>query len=261
MRTICVFSENEGHVRRLLGALGKTDEVKVARSWGELLLAAGGCRCSVVLIEWLVGSQEPQRLRSLHTRFPAHPVVLVTREDADNARCLSGVGVVEVLWLREIESRLAAAVARACAVGSVARLATVLERAERLPEKLRCALRDACLAQHTPRTVCRLAANAGCHRSTLWTQWRKAMAGEAGSPGLRLEDVLDWLLLLSAVERKSPELKWVDVAYDLGVHEHTVVRMARRLTGCALRELENGGHAKLLEHFTTRVLPYIVGHA
>jgi hypothetical protein len=186
--------------------------------------------------------------------------VLVTREDADNARCLSGVDVVEVLWLREIENRLAAAVSRACAVGSVARLAAVLDRSDRLPQKLRCALRDACLAQHTPRTVCRLAANAGCHRSTLWTQWRKAMdADEAACPELRLEDVLDWLLLLSAVERKSPELKWADVAYDLGVHEHTVVRMARRLTGSTLRELESDGHVKLMEHFTARVLPSIVG--
>jgi AraC-like DNA-binding protein/predicted nucleic acid-binding protein len=253
----------ERYVPRILGAVGNAQQVVRARTWDELARHAATCGCSIIVMEWLLNARELDEFRRFRRLFPSQPTVLITQEDAENARRLAGLAVDEVLWLREIEQRLYPAVARVRATRSVACVADVLDRAERLPARLRGALRDACLSQHPPRSVCRLAATAGCHRSTLWLQWRQAVAEQAGEgrPALRLEDFLDWLLLLSAVERKAPRLKWAEVAQDVGVHEHTMARLARRLTGLTLRDLENRGCGKILDHFSGTVLPRVVGHA
>ena len=250
---IALFSTSRTLIPRLIAALPGVPHRPVS-SWAELEDAVRFCRCTVLVLEWLVrgGSLEP--LRRFRARHPAHPVVLVTQEDPENARCLMSLEVLEVLWIREIEQRLRHAVARARSQAMFHRVAEELEAAEHLPPRLRRALSHACTAPHPLRSVNSLAKAVGCHRGTLWTQWSRAVP--AGT--LRLEDFLDWVLLITAAERKEPGVSWSAVADQIQVHQHTLARVARRLTGRTLREAEHGG-TDVACQFTSSVLPVLVG--
>jgi AraC-like DNA-binding protein len=245
------------YLPRLLAALPAEDSVTHAESWDEVHRHARPQGCSVIVAEWLPNTHAHERLTQFRNDFPSHPLVVVTHEDAENARSLAELRVSEVLWIREIEERLGPAVSRARAVTALAALTAAFESAHRLPPRLRSALRDACTSSRPPRSLSRLAANAGCHRSTLWVEWRQAVGDRNACPDLRLEDLLDWLILISAVHRKAPGVKWTAVAHDMGVHEHTLARQARRLTGLTLREVERVGTLPLLARFSELVRPLL----
>jgi hypothetical protein len=102
------------------------------------------------------------------------------------------------------------------------------------------------------RTVERLATAVRCDRRTLWAHWRKSF-GDATE--LRLQDFLHWLLLLRALRHKRAGTAWSRIADDIGVHPHTLSRLARQLTGHSLRGLAEQGHPAVLRHFETEVLP------
>lgn len=132
-------------------------------------------------------------------------------------------------------------------------LATALRQAAHLPPRLREALALACDERRGIRTVERLASVAGCDRRTLWTHWKAAVGAE-----LRLQDFVHWLLLLRAAHRKHGELAWADVADEIGIHPHTLSRLARQLTGCSLRDLAAGGHAELVRRFEAEALSLVL---
>lgn len=132
-------------------------------------------------------------------------------------------------------------------------MATALRQSTHLPPRLREALALACDERRGIRTVERLASVAGCDRRTLWTHWKAAVGSD-----LRLQDFVHWLLLLRATHRKSDELAWADVADEIGIHPHTLSRLARQLTGCSLRDLAAGGHGALLRRFESEVLSLVL---
>ncbi|HZG41597.1 MAG TPA: hypothetical protein VEY93_01460 [Longimicrobium sp.] len=190
--------------------------------------------CSVVCVPWLATDHDAFQLAAFKVRFPLHPVILVTRGDIGNARHVATLGVEQVVWLEEVESELHSAVGRTCMLTHARTLSTALRRAEHLSPCLREALS---LTLDSPRalpTVSAVARAAACDRRTLWTQWRATPAATE----LRLQDFLGWVLLLRAVSAKTPGRSWADVAEDqLGVHPHTLGRLAQRLVGATLREL------------------------
>jgi hypothetical protein len=49
------------------------------------------------------------------------------------------------------------------------------------------------------------------------------------------------------------------VAAELGVHEHTLGRLARRLAGSTLRELESVGWPTVVAIFRRRILHSLIG--
>jgi hypothetical protein len=130
-----------------------------------------------------------------------------------------------------------------------------LRRAHHLPQRLRDALALACEHGRPIRTVEKLAAAAGCDRRTLWAHWKQS-AGQRTA--LRLQDFLHWLLLLRASHRKCATRPWAQVAAEIGVHPHTLSRLARQLTGISLRELSDFGHAPLAARFHAEVLAPVV---
>ncbi len=249
---IALFSASRGLVPRLTGALPAAQH-RLVPSWAELEDAVRFCRCTVLALEWLVRGGALEPLRRFRARHPNHPVVLVTHDDPENARHLASLQV-EVVWVREIEQRLRHAVERARSQAMFRRVAADLDRAHHLPPRLRRALSHACTAPNPLRSVNSLAKAAACHRGTLWTQWSRAVP--AGT--LRLEDFLDWVLLVNAAERKEPGVSWASVANQLQVHQHTLARVARRLTGQTLREVEYGGNNVACQ-FAERVLPTLLG--
>jgi len=133
-------------------------------------------------------------------------------------------------------------------------LAAELRRSEHLPARLRQALALACDSERPICTVGKLATMAGCDRRTLWNQWRNTVGREAP---VRLEDFLHWQLLLRAMTIKEPAMAWADVADRLGVHPHTVARLARQLAGRTLRELNACSAATVAAEFESGFLTHL----
>lgn len=139
-----------------------------------------------------------------------------------------------------------------------ATIAAQFRRAPHLPPRLREALAIACDERKPIRTVEKLAAAAGCDRRTLWTHWKQSVGRRSE---LRLQDFLHWVLLVRAAHRKTASRPWAEVAEEIGIHPHTLGRLARQLTGSSLRELSGRAHATLTHTFETRILPQVLDGA
>jgi hypothetical protein len=254
---LTVFAEEGGAAQRVASALGGGEPVVWADCWEKLESSLPTSTCAIVVLGWLRGGDlGERRLGGLKERYPLHPIVLVTSKDADNARALRSAGVEEVVWLSEIEAGLWPAVRRARGSGFLQHLIRVVERALLLDPRLLRALRYACRAERPVRSIGQLAAASGCDRRTLWRHWHDAVAARVS---LRLEDVLDWLLLLHAVGRKTPCRSWSSVASELQIHPHTLGRIAARLASRPLRSLAATDQLALTLQFDARLVEALSG--
>ncbi|MET0397037.1 MAG: hypothetical protein ABW277_09465 [Longimicrobiaceae bacterium] len=253
---LALFCPDRRLSERLRAALPAGEQVLAAWDWRGFERAAPAAECSVVAAERLADEPARSRLAAFKLRHPLHPVVLVTRRDADNVRHLTWLRVEEVVWPDEVDARLGTAVTRARTSGLLHRLAAAFEGSPDLAVPLRTALACSCRVVPPVHSVARLAQMAGCDRRTLWRYWRMA---SHGSRALRLEDILHWLLLLRGVSSKVPGHGWTTVASELGVHEHTLGRLAHHLTGRTLRELAAGGPPAILSLFLHEVLDPLLG--
>lgn len=224
--------------------------------WDHLEHAIPAAKCSVVHVDQLDSNSALPKLSALKVRHPRHPVVLVTRWEFENARPLKDVSVEEVIWFWEIEQGLRPAVERICVrePNYVRRLAAPLQEAEHLPATLREALAYACRGERPVHSINKLAAAVGRNRRSLWYQWTRAVGF---SSSLRLQDFLHWILLLRALERKTPERTWAAVAEELGLCAHTLWRHAKDLTGYTLPELA-GAEEEIRRLFRERVLDFLL---
>lgn len=220
--------------------------------WRTFEHASARVECAIAVIRWLEGDDAFGRLR---TRRPACPVLLVTTKDADNLRALRDVAVEELSWIDASGPELVAAITRARARSFLRLTAERIERADHLPATLRNALAHAFRAERPPVSVEELGRASGRNRRTLWYHWNEAMGGEGG---LRLLDLLHWLLVLHAVNRKAAGWKWMRVADDLGVSEQTVWSAVRRLLNVDRRQLADAGPAWVQERFEREVLPLLL---
>jgi hypothetical protein len=188
----------------------------------------------VLLIDQLESDETFRRFAAASRDGPARPTILVTARDPDNVRRTASVRVDEIIWTEDAPRELADAIERVVGSDLMSEVAAAIGRAPGLPPRLRGALLFACHAEHAPRTVASLAALVGCNRTTLSRQWRAAHA----SHGMRLQDCLDWLLLVRAAQARLTGLKWEAAAERIGVHLRSLARMTRRLTGSGLRGLD-----------------------
>ncbi|HET6232465.1 MAG TPA: hypothetical protein VFE05_20485 [Longimicrobiaceae bacterium] len=239
---IVVYERESTRLARCLESTSLND-VKPVSDWREFERWAAQSLCVVVRVDWLCEGDDAAQLRRFRRRSPCHPIVLATRADMANARLLHQVTVDEVVWIEEAERSLVDAVEHAITSRSLLPLATLVGEAQHLPRSLREALMHACLAERPVYSVAELAATAHCDRTTLCLQWRKA-AG-AGAP-LRLVDFLALILLLHANRRKLLGRKTAEVAGELGIHEHTLRRLSKRLVGHATLRTPQEDQAKLL---------------
>jgi len=253
---LAIYSEDARYVARIKAALGGSAPVVSTNGWEQFEQAFTRAACSIAVVEWLRSSSVFPRLTSLKARFRLQPMVLVTSKDADNARALQGLAVEEVVWLSEIQDALSPAVRRANAGALLQRVGLAIKQAGRLPAALRECLVHACGSDGPVHSVAELAAALGRDRRTLWRHWHGAVAKRVG---LRLEDVVDWLLLLHAVGRKVPSRSWSNIAAELHVHQHTLARAATRLAGRSLRALAATDQLTLARQFDAAVLGPLVG--
>ena len=206
--------------------------------------------CWVIIAPWLFASHERTLIRGLCTRFPLAGMVLVITRDADNARLVRDLPVHELIWLQDLEKELWPAVQRAIEARRVEHVAHDVETAPHIPVILRRALAFALRSSGSCTRVRDLTIAVGCDRRMLWRRWRETYGP---TPALRLEDVLGWVILLRAAGAKVPGRGWASVASELGVHEHTLARLAQRLAGRTLRGLAAEGPESLWALFESRV--------
>jgi hypothetical protein len=251
-----VFADDAKSAARVTAAVAAHEEPWWAESWEALECALPDASCAVVVGGWLLGTVGEARLLSLKERCPLLPLVLVTSKNADNALALRWAGLEEVIWLSEVESDLWPAVCRARAHAILVRLAGVVDRALPADRLLGTAIAYACRARPPLRSIRQLAAALACDRRTLWRHWR--MAG-AGRMSLRVEDMLDWFLLLHAVGRKIPGRSWSSIAGDLQIHPHTLARIAGRLAGRPLRTLTAADQMFLTIQCDAHILGALLG--
>ncbi|HEX7091179.1 MAG TPA: hypothetical protein VF192_13645 [Longimicrobiales bacterium] len=249
--TLALYCGDREVLNRLRGALAPGPAIVAADDWKTFQRASGGAVCSIVVLPWLDEAGAAAQLASLKERSPLQPLVLVTQKDAENLRLLKELSVEEIVWLHEAERELWGAIGRARASSLLRQMASAVEKAEHLPPKLRFALSHAFRSERPVRSVIELAAAVGCDRRTLWRHWRDGLGPDHPLlPG----HFLDWLLLLRASGLKAPGQKWSAVAHQLGVHEHTVARLAKRLAGLSLRDVAAGGQPLIARLFAAHVL-------
>jgi hypothetical protein len=250
--TVAAYCADEQLRARIGTALARATRLTSFDSWERFEHGVERADCAVVGMEWLRGEELVERLERLRRRLPAQPLVLVTAKDADAIRQVSALGVTEIVWPHEVERGLAAAVDRAGQRLLPQRMAAALDGLAHLPLRLRQALRHALLSSGPAPTVSGLAAFVGCDRRTFW----RYAAGplRALDPPLRPQDLVNWILLLRLAALKVPGRRWSALGDQLGVHEQSLARIARRLTGLGLRELAAHGQAGVGHLFETRVL-------
>jgi hypothetical protein len=254
---LTVLMQDRNSNQRIATALGSGEPVVWAEHWEEFERVLPFATCAIVVLGWLRGSDlDARRLGSLKERHPLRPMVLVTSKDADNARALRTTVIDEVVWLSEIDAGLWPAVLRARTSVVRQHLIGALDRALLLDRTLQRAIRYACNAERPVRSIGQLAASCGCDRRTLWRHWHHAVSAHVS---LRLEDVLDWLLLLYAIGRKTPAQSWSNVAAELQIHPHTLSRIAARLTDRPLRELASSDQVPLTLEFHGQLIAALVG--
>lgn len=247
---IAVYCPDERQVGRLYSALAGMS-VQRTEMWTLFTDTVGVSACAVVMVDWLAGNPVVQRLEALRVQYPHKPIVLVTRKDADNIRLLRRVEIEEVVWTEEIEHALAATVDRVRQSSVFQDIAARLDGAQHLPARLRHALAHLFRAPNPVGTVEELAGSVGCDRRTLWRMWRGSVPDEAS---LRLQDMLDWNVLLRASIMRTQSSSWVGIAAKLSVHEHTLARSAKRLAGLTLRELAAAGADQVVHILEERAL-------
>ena len=231
---VVLFASERQTLQRLRNFLPATGEIRATTDWSSFEQLRGLRRCSVVAIEKLPTDPAFPKLIAFTEKHPLYPVILVTRWDPENARCLKDVSVEDVVWWREVEQLLSDSLQRVCGAGYVRQLAERFEAAEHLPSKLRVALVLMCSDEGPILTVKKLAKRTGCSRATLSRRWREVE--EHPSP-LRLEDMLHWILLLRAVDHRQSGASWGDAASRLGVEPRFLRRHAKQLTGDPIPEL------------------------
>ena len=195
------------------------------------------------------------RARSLvAVRALAHgpPVVLAGRLDAELVRAVSTLRTGGIVWEEDIEAHLWSTIARVRAQGFLDPLLSAMSRDVGVRPALRTAL-TRILPQPRPSVrVADVAREARCHRTTLSKEWRDARNHHPSWPE-RLEDLLGWVLVANAVALARPDRKWTWVAGHLGVHTHTIIRLARRLAGLSLSELLHENGAAALDGFVAQM--------
>lgn len=232
--------------RRLDGARWGAPATYCA-SWDDLERRAGHAPCIVVVAPWLDQDGTLERLARLRSALVFHPLVMVTARHPDNMRLLVRTPADEVVWLDELaESDLASAVRRATSQGIMSRLHRNVRQAAHLPARLRTALAATLDGGRSIRTVSDMASAAGRDRRTLWRWWKTYFNGKACESPARF---LDWVVLLRALALKVPRRSWSQVAMDLGVHEDTLSRQARRTLDLRLSELEDEDLSGVLPRF------------
>ncbi len=255
---ILIHSADPRLLARLCATLSSDLKVRGLARWDDFVHEVVAAVCCVIAAECLERHLLAPKLRAFAALHPEHSLLLVTQLNAQNARLLTGLRVDEVIWLAKVEQALPAAVHRVCGTNQLVALCSLFAAAIRLPPTLREGLSLACRGERPVHSVQRLADILGCDRRIPSQQWKAAVDPACE---LRLEDVLDWLLLLRAVNSKAPSRSWESVAREMGTCRKSLTRYARRLMGCELTILDSPQSRQIAEEHFRLEMECVLGSA
>jgi hypothetical protein len=218
--------------------------------WTQLSHSERPLDCAVLFVERLEHRGSLTRLRRLRARMPHLPLVLITTDTLPNAKALRHVVFEEVVWIPDVWIDLPAAIRRALDDRFHLRLAHRLTTASWIPKQLRFGLALACRAHPPLRSVNELARATSSHRTTLSRHWRSTVCPRSD---LRLQDFLDWMLLLRCRAMRNFHPSWKSAASALQIHEDTLQRVCRRLTNESLSSLAAVTDAEVSRRFAERL--------
>jgi hypothetical protein len=248
---VALYCEDEGAKVRVQRILRRYVDFVQARALPVLASVAPDVSCTVLVIRRGSAFEEADYPAALRRNHPLHPLVIVSATGHE-ARGFARSACNEVVVLCDLERTLGAAVGRACLSGFLERLAGGLEGDRRFPSRLRVSLALLCRVRPPIRSVKELAAQVGCEPRTLEHHWRAAVPR---AHGLRLHDLMGWMLLLHASAARLGTTNWAVVGAELGVCPQTIARLGRSLASLTLHEIAAVGPRETLARFRTRALP------
>lgn len=241
-----LFAPKEYLRERMTGLLAKRLDLLLASNWDELEAMTLNATCSVIAIDRFDNRMDVEHLRLFRQRHAVRPLIVVTQGDPSNIRKLSSISIDELVFLPEVERELFQKIHQSCSVDFLLRLAEEFKGERKLPLTLREALSYLLRSDQPPPSVEELALVIGCNRTTLNRQLRRAYGPTSGPT---MKDVIDWVLLVRAILRKGPQRPWARIAEELGIHEHTLGRISRRLLRRPLSSIKAADHPVLVKQF------------
>lgn len=204
----------KSHLReRIVQLLQGRFDLALARSWEELEELASRATCTIIAIERFENWLDLEKLLIFRQRHRVRPVIIVTHGDAHNIRSLQNIPINATIFLSELDHKLTDAIRYHCSVHFLRRVAELFKNDVRLPSQLREALVYLLLTDHPPPSIDELARIVGCDRTTLNRQLGR-ITGFNGA--CTMKGIVDWIVLLRAVLRKTPKESWSEIAGKFG---------------------------------------------
>ena len=254
--TIVLFATSGDVLQAYRRCLPLDVPVMATSSWPMTRAAAAVAECVVVVALDRSGAEHFDVRRALAALRAEHPslAIVCAAEGAALRRALAGDGTASEL-VRAADGPLAlrAGVESARTLALLARSASRVREARALGGALSAALVHLLTRDPPPPTVNALSEATGVHRRTLWYQWVRRARGA----GVRLEDVVSWVILLRACVRRARGTPWTAAARELGVDRKTLARLAARYGVAPLPDLAGGQgdvHGQFRRAFAEKVL-------
>lgn len=253
---LAAYCHDERISAELKRAAGET-RIRLTSDWAEFRRRIPRARVQLVYLSEPLMHTHGRDLPTLARQYPLRPLILVVDRNPDTLRqlVLLNVSIGDVVWTDRICADLGNAIARAKRSGVLGAIASLIEDANIRPRSLRHALAAAIRSAPPLRRVSDLAKLAHCDRTALWRQWRRTVGRRSR---LSPTDFIGWVLLIQALSFRHDRDSWADVAGDLGIHEHTLARLAKRHCGLTLRQC-NDRYDTLASRFHGEVLYPMLG--
>lgn len=254
---LTIYSSDARHLARVRAVLPDQLGAREALTWRDLHTNRRDAT-SIVLVIPQVDRSDVRPIAQLSEWSSTLALVLVTERNAERLRLLAGVRLDAIVWFEAVATELPIAIARINREQFFLEISDLILRSENLSPLMRSVLARAARQPYPVRSVQRLAALADRTPAALWHHWHLEVRGETA---LRLEDFLDWLILLRAIQHKLPGRDWSVTAEAVGVDPRTIRRIAHRLTGSTLHRIEMDGFSALTVLCRDHVLRSLISTA
>ncbi|MEP6690060.1 MAG: hypothetical protein ABJD07_02825 [Gemmatimonadaceae bacterium] len=239
-RTITVYAATAPRLQSLRRQLPLRVSVVPTTSLELFSLATPAADCAVVSGPSPSVRAFAEAVSALRDASRELPIVIVPTDDATepdaaetgDASAARWCRVLPLAWNCSDDTLLWAAIQGSATLAALRVFDASLRAATHLRPPLRDALLLASGGLEPVVSVGELAAALQTRRRVLWRGWRSTEA----LAGVRLDDVIDWLLVLRAGVAHARGVSWTGVAETLGVDRHTLARAHRRLVGLPLAD-------------------------
>jgi len=199
-------------------------------NWRRVESRASGSSCLVVHLD-PVADEVFEKFCMLKLRHPLLPAVLIAPRRAEVALAIRDIIIEELIWQDSLPTGLTEAVEKAMLRGLFNRIATEAKETHRLDAVVKDFVSAVLLSRRAISSLRQAAAMQRVDAKTLHNHWRKCVGrGTAFTP----KDFIDWIVLLRASGLRNAGHSLKQIQNTVGVHQRTLDRICRRLTGMSL---------------------------